>query len=76
MGKPVVATPIEELHDWPGVLLASTPEKFATELDQALSIGGLIGNPEDVERLLQQSTWPEVVRPLMDKLNIPKHEPN
>lgn len=70
MQKPVVATPIEELKDWPGVLLAATPGDFAARIDEALQAGGIVGDPQTVAAFLKGSTWPEVVRPLMEKLKL------
>jgi glycosyltransferase involved in cell wall biosynthesis len=69
MEKPVVATPIEELKDWPGVLLATSPEEFAARVDEALQAGGIVGDSQAVKRFLEEAAWPEVVRPLMEKLN-------
>jgi glycosyltransferase involved in cell wall biosynthesis len=68
MKKPAVSTPIAEIADWPGVLLAATPQEFAARLDEALQMGGVVGDPDQVAQFLRESTWTEVVRPLLKKI--------
>jgi glycosyltransferase involved in cell wall biosynthesis len=69
MRKPVVATPLDDLKDWPGVALASTPAEFATAIDQALDAGPIGKNPPEVEAFLRESTWAEATRILLERLN-------
>jgi hypothetical protein len=66
MGKQVVATPIAEIRDWPGIRLARTPQDFAFHIDEALQ-GGRADRDQTTE-FLNASTWPQVVRPLMEAL--------
>jgi glycosyltransferase involved in cell wall biosynthesis len=68
MGKPVVATPLPELVNWPGVLRAHTPEEFAASLDQALETRSALKRDPQMAAFVTASAWPEVVQPLLHAL--------
>jgi len=70
MGKPVVATPVEELKDWPGILLAEDSQGFAASLDRALQADGILADKQAIANFLKNATWSEVIKPLMDKLHL------
>jgi len=67
-GAPVVATPLEALRDWPGVLLAETPERFAAQLDAALRLRAALPDDPQVAAFLQAADWAQVARPLIERL--------
>lgn len=67
-GKPAVITPMEESLRYPGVLVATTPQDFAGQLDRALL---LKNDPEHLELLDQQArqnTWEARARQILDSL--------
>lgn len=68
MGLPVVATPLEELHDWPGVFTAATPELFAAALDRALAAKTAIRDDEQVLAFVKAADWRQTARPLVDAI--------
>ena len=68
VGAPVVATPLDELRDWPGVLLAETPADFAAQLDAALRLRAALPDDERVTAFLQSSDWAQVTRPLIERI--------
>lgn len=68
MGKPVVATPLPDLIDWPGVLRACTPEEFAKALDLALESRSSIERDPEVTRFVAASSWEETVKPLIQAI--------
>lgn len=67
MGVPVVAVPLDEIRDWPGVLLADKPEDFARQLDRAIDQKGEIFT-EDVREFAAASDWSNAIAPLLTKL--------
>ncbi|MBC8332757.1 MAG: glycosyltransferase [Anaerolineae bacterium] len=73
VGLPVVATPLEELHGWPDVFTAATPELFAAALDQALAARDAIRNDEQVRAFVNAADWGEVVRPLVKVIQRESH---
>ena len=68
MRKPVVATPIEEIRDWPGVVLASDPQQFAEAIDCAIAHEPIQENSQAVKELLEESTWEKAAKPLIDAI--------
>lgn len=68
MGLPVVATPLEELHDWPGVFTAATPELFAAALDRALAAKTAIRDDEQVLAFVKAADWGQTARPLVNAI--------
>ncbi len=68
MGVPVVATSLEELCDWPGVILADLPEDFAVAIDQALLSENGLRNDEQVRIFVEAADWEQVTRPLVEAL--------
>ncbi|MBT3391258.1 MAG: glycosyltransferase [Chloroflexi bacterium] len=68
MGIPVVATPLKELKDWPGVFTATTPEQFAVALDKALAMKNAIREDEQVRAFIDAADWGEAARPLVEAI--------
>lgn len=68
MKKPVVATPMKEILDWPGVLFADKAEAFAEQIDKALA-DGFADEDGTIHDFVLSSTWEEVIKPLRDQLN-------
>jgi len=68
MGKPVVATPLPELDNWPGVILADKPDAFAEQLDQALESRANVKNDPRIRVFIKESSWSETARPLLEAL--------
>jgi teichuronic acid biosynthesis glycosyltransferase TuaH len=56
-GKPVVATPMEETVQYPGVLAAQGAADFAARLDQALRLANDPANRASILAIAQQNTW-------------------
>jgi len=69
MGKPVVATPLPDLVDWPGVLKAHEAEQFATCLDQAIESRASLQRDSKLAAFVAASAWPVVIQPLLRALN-------
>lgn len=67
MQKPVVATPMQEILDWPGVRIAGSAEEFAGKIDEALEAGFV--DDGSIQRFVQASTWRDVIRPLLERIN-------
>ncbi len=67
-GMPVVAVPLDEIRDWPGVLLAESPDDFAKQLDQALLLRTNLYDDVEVNAFLQSAEWSNCVRPLIEYL--------
>ncbi|GAP07541.1 glycosyltransferase [Anaerolinea thermolimosa] len=68
MKIPVVATPLEELQGWHGVLTAANAQEFAQKIDEALTNRLVLTESGEVKRLLIESNWSYVVQPLIDVL--------
>lgn len=67
MEVPVVAVPLDEIKDWPGVLLADTPELFAQQLDQAIDRKDEIFT-DDVREFVAAADWAQSIFPLLERL--------
>lgn len=65
LGKPVVATPLPELSDWPGVLRARTAAEFAARLDMAVEQCSVIQDDPHISDFVAEAAWPVTVRPLL-----------
>ncbi|OGO25448.1 MAG: hypothetical protein A2W33_07055 [Chloroflexi bacterium RBG_16_52_11] len=68
MRKPVVATPIEEIQDWPGVRIAASLEEFVSQIDECLTITPIQENPPQILGLLNGSTWSIAAKPIIDAI--------
>ncbi len=68
MNKPVIATPIREILNWPGILLADTPAKFAEMIDRALRRETRILDDEEVRNFVKEASWEKACAPLRTKL--------
>jgi len=66
MGKPVVAVPLDEIKDWPGVFHADTPQIFAEKLDKALALKDSIAADKGVQEFVASSTWKNTTKPLIE----------
>lgn len=66
MKKPVVATPMQEILDWPGVRFAQQAEDFAHQIDSALANGFI--DDGTISSFVQESTWSKVIKLLNDRL--------
>jgi len=69
LGKPVVATPLAEIKDWPGVYCADTPETFAGKLDQALASRESISVDKQIQEFLVSASWEKTTQPLIEFLS-------
>jgi len=68
MGKPVVATPLDELHDWPGVFFADTPQAFAKQLDHALASKDAILSDKVIRAFVSSASWEKTTTPLIEHI--------
>ncbi len=68
MGMPVVAVPLDEIKDWPGVLLADSPDDFAQQLDRALDQKGVFSTDKDVREFIAAADWSNTVSALLERL--------
>ncbi len=68
MGKPVVAVPLQEIEDWPGVFCAETPREFVAKIDQALIDKNSVLTDEEVQEFLASAAWESTTKPLIDIL--------
>jgi len=66
MKKPVVATPMKEILDWPGVTTAGDAGQFALLLDTALAKG--FNDDGRIQAFVQSSTWEDVIQPLLHQI--------
>ncbi|MBC8507448.1 MAG: glycosyltransferase [Anaerolineales bacterium] len=73
MGKPVVSTPLDELHDWPGVLFADTPQTFAEQLDHALANRDSISSNMAIQEFISSASWEKTTSPLIERLLSREH---
>jgi UDP-galactopyranose mutase len=69
MHKPVVATRLPEIADWPGVLFADEAKGFTAALDKALAEPWNHSVTEEVDRFINSNTWQICVQPLLDKMD-------
>jgi glycosyltransferase involved in cell wall biosynthesis len=69
MHKPVVATRLPEMADWPGVLFADEAKGFTAALDKALAEPWNHSVTEEVDRFINSNTWQICVKPLLDKMD-------
>jgi len=67
MHKPVIATPMKEILDWPGVLTAENPDEFVEQIDKALSSGFV--DDGTIQNFVSSSTWEQVIKPLEEELS-------
>jgi len=56
-GKPIVITPMRESMQYPGVLVASSPEEFVNKLDEALHLPDDTQYIKEIKKLALQNTW-------------------
>lgn len=68
MGVPVVAVPLPELHDWPGVFLADGAEAWAGQLDRALEARAEVKGDPQIRALVEQADWSKTIRPLLEAI--------
>lgn len=61
--KPVVATPMREILDWPGVKFAESAQAFAEHIDRAVREG--FSDDGSIQSFVNQSTWAQVIQPLL-----------
>lgn len=68
MRKPIVATPLDEIRDWPGVVLAADPQQFVEAIDSAVAHGPAQSITPAVAQFLRESSWERTVKPLIDAI--------
>ena len=68
MGKPVVATPLDEIQGWSGVFFADTPQKFAEQLDRALLKKDSVSSDKDIQKFVYSASWGKTAKPLIEHL--------
>ncbi|MEW6180630.1 MAG: glycosyltransferase [Chloroflexota bacterium] len=65
--KPIVITPMRESMNYPGVLIAHTPEEFATRLDHALRMKDDIEYRELMRKIALENTWDERAKVILEE---------
>ncbi len=69
MSKPVVATPLEEIKDWPGVHCADNPDAFTRKIDQALIAKESTASDKRIQEFVAAAAWGETTEPLIEILS-------
>ncbi len=67
-GKPVVATPMQESLRFEGVLTASNPDEFSTQLDHALTLNSSPDYQATIDSVARSNTWEARARQIIEAL--------
>jgi glycosyltransferase involved in cell wall biosynthesis len=68
MRKPVVATELPDVEDWPYVARASGVEGFRNAIDEALHAADTMRNDAGLSEFLEANSWQNAVRPLLRRV--------
>jgi glycosyltransferase involved in cell wall biosynthesis len=69
-GKPVVATPTQELRRFAEVFTGRDPDGFSQAIDQALAARGDDGYLARLDRVAREHDWSQIARPILERLGI------
>ena len=69
MRRPVVATPLPELHGWPYVFLARNASEFREAIDQALHAAPRMQHDAALAEFLEANSWRAAVAPLLRRFD-------
>lgn len=68
-GVPAVGTPLPACKGVPGVWTADSPSSYADALNQALESARSKDWPQSISAQVEESEWPNALRPLFDALD-------